>query len=124
MLIQVAHSNTWNFGLSRAGESHEAPDLRTVKASQEIVKFSDSIEMLSKVVRSANAAFYAGEFEVAYFVLVDALRLFRRLDNKKAIGIACNNLGNTMMGMYQEMTRDMNCTMGSYFFKEYTNSIY
>jgi len=58
------------------------------------------------VVRSANTAFYAGEFEAAYYVLVDALRLFRRLDNKKAIGIACNNLGNTMMGMYQEMTKD------------------
>lgn len=62
--------------------------------------------MLAKVIRSANTAFYAGEFEVAYHVLVDALRLFRRLDNKKAIGIACNNLGNTMMGMYQEMMKE------------------
>lgn len=77
-----------------------------MKASQEIVKFSESIEMLSKVVRSANTAFYAGQFEVAYFVLVDALRLFRRLDNKKAIGVACNNLGNIMMGMYQEMQKE------------------
>lgn len=77
-----------------------------MKASQEIIKFSDSLEMLSTVVRSANTAFYAGEFEIAYTVLVDALRLFRRLDNKKAIGIACNNLGNTMMGMYQEMTKE------------------
>lgn len=77
-----------------------------MKASKEIVTFSDSIEMLSKVVRSANTAFYAGEFEVAYTVLVDALRLFRRLGNKKAIGVACNNLGNTTMGMYQEMTKE------------------
>lgn len=62
--------------------------------------------MLSKVVRSANSAFYAGEFEIAYHVLVDALRLFRRLDNKKAIGIACNNLGNIMLGIYQEMVQE------------------
>ncbi len=90
---------------SKAGYE-EPPDLRTVKASHEIVTFSDSIEMLAQVIRSANTAFYAGEFESAYHVLVDALRLFRRLDNKKAIGIACNNLGNTMMGMYQEMTKE------------------
>jgi hypothetical protein len=59
--------------------------------------------MLYKVVRSANSAFHAGELEVASLILVDALRLFKRLDNQKAIGIASNNLGNTMLGIYQEM---------------------
>ena len=59
--------------------------------------------MLFKAMRSANAAFYAGALEAAYLVLVDALRLFNRLDNKKAIGIASNNLGNTMLAMYREM---------------------
>eukprot|EP00339_Tiarina_fusa_P022444 CAMPEP_0117003474 /NCGR_PEP_ID=MMETSP0472-20121206/4778_1 /TAXON_ID=693140 ORGANISM="Tiarina fusus, Strain LIS" /NCGR_SAMPLE_ID=MMETSP0472 /ASSEMBLY_ACC=CAM_ASM_000603 /LENGTH=358 /DNA_ID=CAMNT_0004704127 /DNA_START=68 /DNA_END=1140 /DNA_ORIENTATION=+ len=61
------------------------------------------MEMLYKALRSANAAFYAGALEAAYLVLVDALRLFKRLDNKKAIGIASNNLGNTMLAIYREM---------------------
>lgn len=90
----------------RNADSEKAPDLRDVRASREIVQFADSIEMLSRVVESANSAFYAGQFERAYYVLVDALRLFRRLNNKKAIGIACNNLGNTMMGMFQEMAEE------------------
>jgi hypothetical protein len=105
-LVATYSQSFYTLFVYRKTGNQEAPDLRTVKASQEITKFSDSIEMLSTVVRSANTAFYAGEFEIAYTVLVDALRLFRRLDNKKAIGIACNNLGNTMMGMYHEMTKE------------------
>lgn len=62
--------------------------------------------MLYKVVRSANTAFYAGELQVAYTLLTDALRLFKRLDNKKAIGIANNNLGNIMLAMYEEWDSD------------------
>lgn len=48
-------------------------------------------------------AFYLGDLEAAYRILVDVLRLYKRMDNKKAIGVACNNLGNTMLTMYREM---------------------
>lgn len=61
------------------------------------------MEILYKLVRSANSAFHAGELEVAYKVLVDALRLFKRLGNKKAIAVASNNLANTLLGMYREL---------------------
>lgn len=74
-----------------------------IRASYEIVGFCDTMEILYKLVRSANSAFHAGELEVAYNVLVDALRLFKRLGNKKAIAVASNNLGNTMLGMYREL---------------------
>jgi hypothetical protein len=77
--------------------------MRQVRASYEIVAFSKTLEALYRIVRSANIAFFAGELEVAYRVLIDALRLFRRLDNKKAIGIACNNIGNTLLAIYREM---------------------
>lgn len=53
------------------------------------------------MIRCANTAFFRGDVELAYEVLVDALELFTRLDNKKAIGVALNNLGNTMLGMYR-----------------------
>jgi hypothetical protein len=74
-----------------------------VRASYEIVAFSMTLEALYKIVRSANSAFFAGEVEGAYLFLLDALRLFRRLDNKKAVGIASNNIGNTLFGIYCEM---------------------
>ena len=61
-------------------------------------------EMLYKVVQFANVAFFSGDLELAYKVLRDALRLFTRLDNSKAIAVASNNLGNTMLTMYRTMT--------------------
>ena len=41
---------------------------------------------------------------MAYIVLVDALKVFRKLGNKKAIAVASNNLGNIMLHMYNEIT--------------------
>lgn len=64
---------------------------------------SGTLEALYRIVKFANSAFFAGELGSAYYVLIDVLRLFRRLDNKKAIGIASNNLGNTLLSIYREM---------------------
>ena len=60
-------------------------------------------EMLYKVVRFANMAFFSGDLEVAYNVFRDALRLFTRLDNSKAIAVASNNLGNCCLTIYRTM---------------------
>lgn len=87
----------------RHGVGQDPPSVRRVKASHEIVAFSRTLEALYMIVRSANIAFFAGETEVAYNSLLDALRLFRRLDNKKAVGIASNNIGNTLLAIYCEM---------------------
>ena len=59
--------------------------------------------MLFKVLRFANSSFFSGDIETAYLVYVDALRLFKSLDDKKAISVASNNLGNCMIAMYREM---------------------
>ena len=59
--------------------------------------------MLFKVLRVANSSFFSGDIETAYLVYVDALRLFRGLDDKKAISVASNNLGNCMLAMYRQM---------------------
>ena len=40
---------------------------------------------------------------MAYWILVDTLRLFKRLGNNKAIGVANNNLGNIMLIWYRSM---------------------
>jgi len=73
---------------------------------REVDSVYKTIEMLYKVVQFANSAFFSGDLEVAYQVLKNALRLFARLDNKKAIAIASNNLGNTMLTIYRTMEKD------------------
>jgi hypothetical protein len=71
--------------------------------SQEIRNVSDTVTVLYRIVRTANDFFFKGDLEKAYVVLVDALRLFRRLGNKKAVAVVSNNLGNTLLAMYREM---------------------
>ena len=70
---------------------------------REVRHVSSTMEVLYKVVRDANVAFFAGDIETAYAVLMDTLRLFQRLDNNKAIGVSNNNLGNMMLTMYRTM---------------------
>jgi len=62
-----------------------------------------TIEMLYKVVLFANHAFFSGDLQVAYQVLRDSALLFTRLDNKKAIAVVSNNLGNVMLTIYRTM---------------------
>ena len=96
--------------------SHSHPLQSTRLSNDDITKLSNyeescrevnsvykTIEMLYKVVQFANSAFFSGDLEVAYQVLKNAFRLFTRLDNKKAIAIASNNLGNTMLTIYRTM---------------------
>ena len=70
---------------------------------REVDSVYKTTEMLYKVVRFANLAFFSGDLEVAYNVLRDALPLFTRLDNSKAVAVASNNLGNTMLTIYRTM---------------------
>lgn len=70
---------------------------------REVDSVYETMEMLYKVIRFANNAFFAGDLEKAYGVLKDSLKLFIRLNNKKAIAVASNNLGNTMLTMYRTM---------------------
>lgn len=46
-----------------------------------------------------------GHLKKAYETLHDALALFEKVDNSKAIGIANNNLGNVMLTMYRTMLK-------------------
>ena len=84
-------------------ELDDPPKLDRSAGSKEIMRFSTTMETLYKVVKVVNAAYFAGDLEKAYAVLSDALRLFKRLDNRKAVGVASNNLGNVMLAMYRRM---------------------
>lgn len=99
--ISLAHCN--RCVILRSKFDGDPPRLEGAKGSSEITKLSDTMLVLFKIVRAANDFFFAGELEVAYAVLVDALRLFKKLGNKKAVAVASNNLGNTMFVIYREM---------------------
>lgn len=59
----------------------------------------NSFAKLYKIVRVSNTAFFAGNLSWAYHFISDALSLFRKVDDQKAIGIACNNMGNTLYAL-------------------------
>lgn len=67
--------------------------------SREFSQVYTSFSKLNKVVGISNKAFFSGSLDWAYHFIYDALQLFRKIDDQKAIGIACNNLGNTIFAM-------------------------
>ena len=93
-----------NYATCRSDFDGDTPEFDRSSGSREIRKVSDAVVVLYKIVRAANGFFFAGELELAYLVLVDALKLFKKLDNDKAVAVASNNLGNTMLAMISEMS--------------------
>jgi hypothetical protein len=60
----------------------------------------------------SNTAFFSGDLSWAFEFIGDALQLFRTMENQKAKGIACSNLGNTLQAMYHSgMYADDCCSM-------------
>lgn len=64
--------------------------------SREVHQVYNSFAKLYKIVRISNVAYFSGNLTWAYCFICDALKLFRKIGDDKAIGIACNNLGNTL----------------------------
>jgi hypothetical protein len=77
--------------------------------SAEVNQVYNSFAKLFKIVRVSNSAFFSGNLKWAYHFVNNALQLFRKVDDQKAIGIACNNLGNTMLAIYCEKTTTGSC---------------
>jgi len=85
--------------LNRYGISEEIPEIEG--GSLEVSRVQETIEHLIKLVRFANTAFYSGDLRKACNTLEEARRLFTKLENKKAVGIVDNNLGNLMLTLYR-----------------------
>ena len=68
--------------------------------SREVNHLYHSFATLSKIIRLSNTAFFSGNIEWALKFLTDALILYRNVDDKKAIGVALNNLGNAYLSLY------------------------
>ena len=94
---------TFSFLLFRLDDDDILVDFDSRTGSLEVKNVANTMGTLHKIVQCANSAYFAGDIDKAYVVLQDSARLFKRLDNKKAVGVANNNLGNTMLAMYRTM---------------------
>ena len=92
-MVTVLNKNSDGFG--------DMPEIRG--GSREVGKVHEMLERLHMVVRFANLAFYSGDLEAAHETLKTALGVFHKLKNEKAMGVAHNNLGGTMLTTYRAM---------------------
>jgi hypothetical protein len=83
--------------INAGGVEDDIPPLHG--GSREVHQVYNSFAKLYKIVRISNVAFFSGNLSWAYSFICDALKLFRKVGDEKAIGIACNNLGNTLHAM-------------------------
>jgi tetratricopeptide (TPR) repeat protein len=72
--------------------------------SIEVSQVNHMFERLYLLVGFANTAFFSGDLSKAIENFTEALELFTKLENSKAIGVTSNNLGNTMFTIYRMMT--------------------
>ena len=80
--------------------------------SREFDRVYNSFAKLYKAVRVSNQAFFSGNLNSAYHMMQDALELFRKIDDDKAIAIAHNNIGNVLLANHvDDFKNGPNCTM-------------
>lgn len=70
--------------------------------SREVTQAYTAFSKLYKIVRMANSSFFSGELKWAHHIASDALNLFRKIGDQKAVAIACNNIGNTLVALSVE----------------------
>ena len=80
--------------------------------SREVNRVYNSFAKLYKAVRVSNQAFFSGNLNSAYHMMQDALELFRKINDEKAIAIAHNNIGNVLLANHvNDFKNGPNCTM-------------
>ena len=89
--------------INRGGIKDDLPPLQG--GSREVQQVYNSFAKLIKTVRMSNIAFFSGNLYWAHDFISDALKLFRKIDDQKAVGIASNNLGNTLFAMIYDAYR-------------------
>jgi hypothetical protein len=77
--------------------------------SKEVQGVYNTFAKLNKIVRVSNTAFFSGNLEMAHHFVSDALSLYRKVNDQKAIGVACNNLANTLFAMSYERLDQVHC---------------
>lgn len=76
---------------------------------KEIQGVYNTFSKFNKIVRVSNTAFFCNDLEMAHHFVSDALTLFRSVRDTKAIGVACNNLANTLFAIRFEHANQLRC---------------
>jgi hypothetical protein len=93
--------------INRRKISDNIPSL--MGGSREVTQVYSSFAKLCRIIRMSNIAFFAGNPQRAYNFISDALHLYQIINDEKAIGIACNNLGNTLHAMCKDLKHPGDC---------------
>jgi hypothetical protein len=76
---------------------------------KEIHGVYNTFSKFNKMVRVSNTAFFYNDLDMAHHFVRDALTLFRSVHDSKAIGIACNNLANTLFAIRFDQANILHC---------------
>jgi hypothetical protein len=67
--------------------------------SREVHQVYSSFAKLYKILQISNSSFFSGDLNWALHAANEALQLFQKIEDDKAIAIASNNLGNTLLAL-------------------------
>jgi hypothetical protein len=79
--------------------------------SREANQIYTSFAKLYKIVRMSNSSFFSGDFKWAHHIATDALKLFRKIEDEKAIAIASNNVCNTLLALGLQRREKGHCML-------------
>jgi len=92
---------------TRKGEYDSIPPLKG--GCKEVQDVYNTFAKLNKIVKVSNTSFFSGKLEMAHHFVSDALVLYRKINDRKAIGVTCNNLANTLFAIQYEKANETNC---------------
>lgn len=77
--------------------------------SREVNQVYNSFAKLYRIIRVSNVAFFSGNLTWAQKIMTDALILFQKIGDEKAVGIVSNNIGNAFHAMCSEARYESDC---------------
>ena len=92
---------------TKKGEYDSIPPLEG--GCKEVQSVYNTFAKLNKIVKISNTSFFSGKLDMAHHFVSDALMLYRKINDRKAIGVTCNNLANTLFAMQFELIDDESC---------------
>ena len=92
---------------TKKGEYDDIPPLEG--GCKEVQDVYNTFAKLNKIVKISNTSFFSGKLDLAHHFMSDALVLYRKINDRKAIGVTCNNLANTLFAIQYERLGNLNC---------------
>lgn len=92
---------------TKKGEYDSIPPLEG--GCKEVQGVYNTFAKLNKIVKISNTSFFSGKLDMAHHFVSDALVLYRKINDRKAIGVTCNNLANTLFAIQYDRIDEVNC---------------